>query len=88
MGNRSRLGNSPGTDTTVWQQVKLFQLDVEPFAKVLSKLAFFGCYKLTLLQAVWNNWCALMVISLTKISLEGRGLRFNHPNLVISLTVL
>ena len=23
------------------------------------------------LQAVWNNWCALMVISLTKISLEG-----------------
>ena len=48
----------------------------------------FGGYKLTLLQAVWNNWCALMVISLTKISLEGRGLKFNHPNLVISLTVL
>ena len=26
------------------------------------------------LQAVWNNWCALMVISLTKISLEGSSL--------------
>lgn len=25
-------------------------------------------------QAVWNNWCALMVISLTKISLEGEFL--------------
>merc|ERR1719361_210106 len=25
-------------------------------------------------QAVWNNWCALMVISLTKISLEGEYL--------------
>jgi len=25
-------------------------------------------------QAVWNNWCALMVISLTKISLDGQFL--------------
>ena len=30
-----------------------------------------------LIQAVWNNWCALMVISLTKISLDGkRSLHF------------
>lgn len=33
--------------------------------------AVLSCYKLTVMQAVWNNWCALMVISLTKISLEG-----------------